>query len=254
MKPYSVLLFEKSRKMLFLAKHQEGATERLEKHPLGHVVFKRVAEFQCELVEATEQLVCAGKLRPALASLRTLLELTTSFSWLAENTDSRLDLFTRGRCPSAQRMMSSANLWWEEEYRKVYAPLSDFVHGSFTLTDFNKVERSFDNPQAAPYSALGDYFLVFIEGDWRIRLIEDRPIGELIEVYNELISAKAFDLALTMLMRASGDYADAFSWWPGRKEVEAFNKFVKYHQAGMNFLWLSEKSRLAVHRVEGRYA
>lgn len=247
-------LFQKAREMLFLAAHREGTAERLGVHSHGDIIFKRVAEFECELVEAIEQLVCAGKLRTALASLRTLLELTTSLSWLADGMDSRLDLFTSGRCPSAQRMMSSANLGWADEYKRVYAPLSDFVHGSFTLIDFNKAEQFLDDPRSAPYSVLGDYFIVFTEDGWRVQLVEDRPAEELIQAYGELIAAKAFDLALTMLIRASGEYADSFSWWPGRREIEAFDDLVRSHQKGMNFLWLSEKKRLAIFRVEGRYA
>jgi hypothetical protein len=65
---------------------------------------------------------------------------------------------------------------------------------------------------------------------------------------------KTFDLVLTTLMRASGEYADASNWWPGRKEVEAFDELVKTYWTEMHFLWLLEKGRLAVCRVEDRHA
>lgn len=247
-------LFESVRRMLFLAAHTEGTAERLGRHELSHIVFKRVAEFQNELVEATEALLRAGQVRPAFASLRTLLELVTSFSWLAEAFDDRLDQFTTGRCPGVQKMMSPSNLGWEDEYRKTYSPLSDFVHGSFILSDFKKIEKSYDDARSAPYTALGDYFLVEAEGKRQLKLIEDRPLEELVAMHGGFIAAKTFDLVLTMLTRASGEYADAFNWWPGRKEVEAFDALVKNHWNDMHFLWLSEKRRLAIYRVEGRYA
>lgn len=247
-------LFTTARKMLFLAAHTEGTAERLGHHELNHIVFKRVAEYQHELIDSIESLLSRGLIRPAFSSLRTSLELTTSFAWLAEDFNNRLARFSEGRCPSVQKMMSSANLGWEDEYRKTYSPLSDFVHGSFVLSDFNKVETSYQNKQDVPYSALGDYFLIRNEGSWHIHLVEDQPLEELIAQHSGFIAAKTFDLVLTILIRASGDYSDAFNWWPSREQVEAFDRLVKTYWANMHFLWLSEKMRLAICRVERRYA
>ncbi|WP_371355699.1 hypothetical protein ACA087_02120 [Pseudomonas chlororaphis] len=243
--------FAAARKMLFLAAHTEGTAERLGYHEHANLVFKRTAEFQIELIQTIEHVLKQGLIRPALATLRTALNLTTRFSWLAENFDEHLDRFSKGQCPGVQKMMSAANLGWGDEYQKSYAPLSDFVHGSFTLSDFNKVQR--DYRQGAPYSPLGDYFIVQSDEGTHVRIVEDVTIAELIAEHGGYITLKAFDIALTMLMRASGEYADAFNWWPGRTILEDYDALVSQYDDNTNFLWLSEKHRLAVCRVEGRY-
>lgn len=247
-------LFNSARRMLVLAAHTEGTAERLGSHNLAHIVFKRAAEFQYELVDAVEQLLLAGRVRSALASLRTMLEVTASFSWLSCDFAGRLEQLTIGRCPGAQRMMSSANLGWEDEYKKSYSRLSDFVHGSFVLADFNKTETVYEDTHAAPYSVLGDYFMADVDGKPTIRLIEEKPAEELIAAHGDFIAAKTFDLVLVMLLRASGPYADSFNWWPQNSEIEAFDELVRSTPTEINFLWSSEKKNLAVFRVEGKYA
>lgn len=246
--------FEAADKMLLLAAQTEGTAERLGHHDMAHVVFKRGVEFQRELVQTIENVLLAGLVRPAFVTLRTSLELTTSFSWLADDFDNRLERFIGGRCPGAQKMMSRANLGWEEEYQKTYSPLSDFVHGSFVLSEFNKLEQSYSNQENVPYSAFGDYFIVETESGRHVRLVEDLLPQELIAMHGGFIAVKAFDSALTMLMRASGDYSDAFNWWPSRECIERFDLLVRTYWTDMHFLWLSEKHRLAICRVEGRYA
>ncbi len=83
---------------------------------------------------------------------------------------------------------------------------------------------------------------------------EDLSEQELVAMHGGFIAAKTFDSALTMLIRASGDYSDSHSWWPGRDSIEWFDHLVKDNWTDMNFLWLTEKNRLAICRVEGRYS
>lgn len=246
--------FDVSKKMLFLAAQTEGAAERLNNHDTADVVFKRTAEFQLELVQAIEHVLFAGSIRPAFSTLRTLLEITVSFSWLVDDFDNRIERFIKGQCPSPQKMMSRANLGWDDEYRKTYSPLSDFVHGSFVLSDFNKIELTYGNKGDVPYSALADYFIIKSEQEKLICQVENLPTQELVAKHGGYIAVKTFDLALTMLIRASGDYSDAFTWWPGREHVERFDHLVKNYWVDMHFLWLSEKQRLAICRIDGKYA
>ncbi len=56
-----------------------------------------------------------------------------------------------------------------------------------------------------------------------------------------------------MLMRASGDYSDSFNWWLGREQVENFSAQVRNAEQDDHFLWVKEKKRLAINRVEGIY-
>ena len=247
-------LFSTANKMLFLAAQTEGTAERLGQHDMAHIVFKRAVEFQQELISTIEQVLQAGSVRPAFSLLRTSLELTTSFAWLADDFDNRLDNFSEGKCPKVQKMMSGSNLGWDEEYKKVYAPLSDFVHGSFVLSDFNKVEKVYSGNESVPSSLFGDYFIVEAEGKTSVRLIEDVSKQELVSMHGGFIATKAFDSILTMLIRASGDYSDSHRWWPERETIEWFDRLVKDNWGGMSFLWLSEKQRLAICRIDGRYA
>lgn len=243
-----------AKQMLFLAAHTEGTAERLGQHELSHIVFKRVAEFQLELLQTIEHVLDAALVRPAFSTLRTLLELTTSFAWLADDFNARLERFSNGQCPGVQKMMSRANLGWDDEYKKIYSPLSDFVHGSFALADFNKIEKIYNNKDHVPYSAFGDYFILDDDDTKRIRLVEERQPKDLIAIHGGFIVAKSFDCILTMLLRASGDYSDSFSWWPGQECIKFFDRLVKTYWQDMNFLWLSEKNRLAICRTEGVYA
>ena len=243
--------FSACRKMLFLAAHTEGTAECLGIHEQADRVFKRCAEFQLELLQTLEHVLKLGLIRPAMATLRTALDLATRFAWLADDFENRLERFSKGQCPGVQKMMSAANLGWTGEYEKSYAPLSDFVHGSFTLSDFNKVEK--DCTDEVPYSPLGDYFIVHTDQGLHARLVENLTPRELIDLHGGYITLKAFDIALAMLMRASGPYSDAFNWWPGREMMEAYDGVVRQYDEHSNFLWLTEKQRLTIYRVEGRY-
>ena len=240
-------LFKEAKVMLFRAAETEGTAECLGLNNRADIIFKRTAEFQLELLESIESILGNGKIRPAYSLIRTSLEVCTGFAWLAEDFNGRSDRYIQGRLPSIQKMMSKPNLGWKSEYEKVYSPLSDFVHGSYIKADFNKEIKS--NEKAISLTGL-DMF--FNEVDNKITFVGDIPKEELISKHSSFIELKVFDIVLTFLTRASGDYSDAFNWWPKVQVIEYFSKVIDRSEGDV-FLWNQEKIRLAICRVEGRY-
>ena len=240
--------------MLFVAENTELIAESLGLHESAGITFKRTAEFHRELVEAIDNTINQGQVRPAYSLLRTLLEMCTSFSWLAQNFDSRIEKYSTGRLPSIQKMMSSANLNWSNEYKNTYSSLSNFVHGSFVLSDFKKEAVIHEVDEEISYTFASDVYVCRSKEKSRICHIYDRNQEELIREHKSFLTIKVFDIVITFLMRASGSYSDSSRWWPGIEIMEEFNSAITLIERDHCFLWPTEKKRLAINKVEGRYA
>ncbi len=243
--------FELSKRILFIAANTEATAESLGYSDSSEIVFKRTAEYMIELTDSIEKTLNSGLIRPSYSLLRTALEVCTSFAWLTQDFENRLERFESGSCPSPQKMMSSANLGWHNEYKYSYKPFSNFVHGSFILSELNKKVDVYEKGDEIPDSITSDLYFSLVES--KVIIVDNKSTDKLIEEHKPFIEIKTFDIVLAMLMRASGDYSDSFNWWPGREQIENFSEKIKCIDRDDHFLWAIEKKRLAINKVEGVY-
>lgn len=242
-----------ARNILFVAENTECTAERLGSHEEASITFKRAAEFHGELVEAIDNTLHKGQIRPAYSLLRTLLEVCTGFSWLADDFENRFEQYSTGKLPKINRMMSSANLGWSTEYSISYSSLSNFVHGSYIHSDINKEAAIYKAEEKVPYTLSSDLFILQTDDGDRLLHICDRNQEDLIREHKSFMDIKVFDIVITFLMRASGSYSDSFNWWPGKEAMENFNEAIKMIDRDHYFLWPTEKKRLSINKMEGRY-
>ncbi|WP_409765204.1 hypothetical protein [Ferrovibrio sp.] len=231
--------------MLHRALHEDGADAGLHGGQEAAIIFRRSVGMHIDFCAGILTCLENGQIRSAFSLLRTSLELTTKFSWLQSNYKMHLSKYLEGNTPNVKAMMH--HLGWDREYIDFYTPLCAYVHGDYGISNITKF-ITHDPSQASFYAEV-----YTLPHEKKFVVIDDHPKKTLIKMYGPIIGLKTFDSTITTLMRGSGKYADAFRWWPHPKVIDWFNVQTKSQEHETHFLWSSEKQRLAICLVEGKY-
>jgi len=246
-------LLQQTKSIYLYASVDEGIPEVLGSFDdTAEEVSRRSAAMQLEICSSIEQLLLAGHVRSAYSLLRTSLEIATSFAWMCKDHHNRMHKYNNGETPSIQKMM--ANLKWMDEYRKIYTPLSKFVHGDFRLSKIERFEYEIKSPNDSPESITATIYAQEKDGKINKMFYSDNLSAE--ELYKEHVPGiylKLFDIAISMYIYASGEYSDSHSWFPKKEFVESVNYIMKklsVNYENENYIWLDTKKILVVYNHE----
>lgn len=248
-------LFNAAKDMLFLAAHTEATAETIYLFDGAELIFKRTIELHLELVEAIEVCLNLGKIRAAYSMLRMLLEACASFSWMILRYEERIAGYVTGKKNFKSIRSKFIDLDWNKEYEITYRTLCSFIHGSHVNSEIYKKYEIYTDQHKGPVEdrITADYIVCLDPKDNKVVKIDNKSLDEIICDHKNTLEIKTFDIALAVLMRASGAYADSHRWWPGRSLINCFSDFAKKEDFKFPFLWNVEKHNLAICRVEGRY-
>lgn len=248
-------LFNAAKEMLFLAAHTETTAETIYLFDGAELIFKRTIEFHLELVEAIEICLNLGKIRATYSMLRMLLEACASFSWMILKYEERIDGYVAGKNNSKSIRDKFIDLTWNKEYEITYRTLCSFVHGSHVNSEIYKKYEIYTDQHKEPVEdcITADYIVCLGLNGNKVLKIDNKSVEEIVQEHKKILEIKTFDIALAVLMRASGAYSDSHRWWPEQSLVTCFSDFAKEGNFKFPFLWNVEKHNLAICRVEGRY-
>ena len=251
--PNEVGLLDAALVALRLAHSYEGEYERLGTHADAYSVFLRTTEMQIEYCRAIRTLAIGGLVRPAIGMLRSLLEATAFFAWVADDFDGRKERYLDGRRPSIQKMF--AELGWSRAYKRLYVPLSQSAHGFFATSGLHLEVRDLGSEVDWEDRLLN--LMISDEGQNAklcVRGVFERTSESLLAEYGPVVSMHAFDFVMTFLIRACGPYSDSCVWWPNNAmRMEVFDEAALPLHHHSHVFWYGEKKSLVVHQIENAY-
>lgn len=216
-------------------------------------IFTNLCAVQIEYCRSIRQLVIDGHVLAAAAVLRTILEVTTGFSWASINFQRRKEHYLQGRPFGGIKNMMD-ELAWADYYERLYRPLCAFTHASYSVTEMQRalVDVSTLNEEDIDRALM--FFPQLSEEGGITKIIVDLDLtpDELLKRHGLELSFHAFDFVIVMLMRGAGEYADSSFWWPRRNELmKHWDRYAAVFHKRMPMLWYKERERLIVYKREG---
>lgn len=249
--PKELFLIDYAIVCLLQAIHSEVEPESI-KDPEASRIFLNLCCMQVDYCRSIRSLSIDGHILASMSILRTLLEVTTCFSWASKDFPKRKAHYLEQKSfPGIKNMMD--DLGWSDCYDKLYRPLCEFTHASYNISESQREIIDIKNISPADHDRIlaiiptqcpnGELSNVFVDLD----LTPER----LLSIYGTDISARTFDFVVTMLMRGSGEYADSAAWFPKKRFMDKWDKYAATFNSSKPILWYRERSRLIVYHNEG---
>ncbi len=204
------------------------------------MAYARILELQIELCKSVSVLCKTGLLRPAHATLRSLLESMASLVWASEN-QRYMDLFNRGDQTNMKETLK--RIGWSQEYDRTYKWLSAFVHAGMDEADFYRTYEPFAMDQPFPeITPDGDYYAMISEdgamGLESQLMSPERAEGE----YGLYLSTKPLDIVCTGLAQLFGFGDKLPKWWPANDLQQLEWLCKQLPNLNNQMLWPSRRS------------